>query len=85
MNTILSPTAKQHDPTAKASTTIPSTSNVDGRALTIQPSTLSVDDLVKPPSEHISKMVGVRLGINLAGDRLDHLERNGITLAKVRF
>ncbi|EEO2383841.1 hypothetical protein G6D77_004546 [Salmonella enterica] len=85
MNTILSPTAKQHDPTAKASTTIPSTSNVDGRALTIQPSTLSVDDLVKPPSEHISKMVGVRLGINLAGDRLDHLERNGITLAKSKI
>ncbi|HFK3790805.1 TPA: hypothetical protein ACGZQ6_004458 [Escherichia coli] len=82
MRIIQSPTEKQHAPTAKASTTIPSTSNVDGRALTIQPSTLSVDDLVKPPSEHISKMVGVRLGINLAGDRLDYLERNGVTLAK---
>lgn len=82
MTIILSPTAKQHDPKANASTTMPCTAIPDGRALTVQPSTLSIDDLVKPPSEHISKMAGVRLGINSAGDRLNYLERNGVTLAK---
>lgn len=60
----------------------PSTSNVGGRTLTVQPSILSAGDLVKVPPEHLAKMAGVRLGISSAGDRLNHLERNGVTLAE---
>ncbi|MEJ2742519.1 MAG: hypothetical protein P8176_08555 [Gammaproteobacteria bacterium] len=66
----------------KECTTTPSMSGIDGRLVTVQPSTLNNEDLVKPSPEHISKMFGVRLGINLSGDRLNYLERNGVILTE---
>ncbi|WP_071761412.1 hypothetical protein [Burkholderia ubonensis] len=80
MTIIRTTSAEQYAPAAGPTT--PSTSNVDGRTLTVRPSTLSTGDLVKAPPEHLAKMVGVRLGINSAGDRLNYLERNGVTLAE---
>lgn len=75
-------TTSQEQYVPAAGPTTPSTSNVDGRTLTVRPSTLSTDDLVKAPPEHRAKMAGVRLGIGSAGDRLNFLERNGVMPAE---
>ncbi|KJR91139.1 hypothetical protein PL318_26390 [Burkholderia pseudomallei] len=80
MTVIRTTSPEQYAPAAGP--TMPSASNVDGRTLTVQPSTLSTGDLVKAPPEHLAKMAGVRLGISSAGDRLHYLERNGVTLKK---
>lgn len=75
-------TTSQEQYVPAAGPTTPSTSNVDGRTLTVRPSTLSTDDLVNAPPEHRAKMAGVRLGIGSAGDRLNFLERNGVMPAE---